>query len=118
MPQCEELSDFARTMTEFLLTSKGVPEEEPLLSTLHRAFSSLEKTLRQGGLCADISPEDAASLIKAQLAAEHPLQTNFSGPAPALVVADKTHLYLERDFAVESTLAQKLPSFPNRVPFG
>ena len=49
MPQCEELSDFARTMTEFLLTSKGVPEEEPLLSTLHRAFSSLEKTLRQGG---------------------------------------------------------------------
>ena len=44
MPQCEELSDFARTMTEFLLTSKGVPEEEPLLSTLHRAISSLEKT--------------------------------------------------------------------------
>lgn len=108
MPQCEELSDFARTMTEFLLTSKGVPEEEPLLSTLHRAFSSLEKTLRQGGLCADISPEDAASLIKAQLAAEHPLQTNLSGPAPALVVADKTHLYLERDFAVESTLARKI----------
>ena len=41
MPQCEELSDFARTMTEFLLASKGMPEEEPLLSTLHRAFSSL-----------------------------------------------------------------------------
>lgn len=116
MPQCEELSDFARTMTEFLLASKGMPEEEPLLSTLHRAFSSLEKTLRQGGLCADILPDDAASLIKAQLAAEHSLQTGLTARATALVVADKNHLYLARDFAVESTLARKIAFLSEQGP--
>ena len=72
MAYCEESSAFARTMTEFILASKGLSEKDPIQPCLNRVFSILEKNLLQGGLCAEISQNEARSLIKARLALEHP----------------------------------------------
>ena len=108
MAYCEESSAFARTMTEFILASKGLSEKDPIQPCLNRVFSILEKNLLQGGLCAEISQNEARSLIKARLALEHPQQSTNAEHAPALVIADKTRVYLQRDFAVERNLAEKI----------
>ena len=111
MSYYEEPSDFVRTIIEFILETEELSDHDPIVPCLTHALTLLETSLRQGGLCADISPDESDRLIKAGLAIEHPHGQIDRMHIPPLVIADKTHVYLQRDFAVECNLAHAIASF-------
>ena len=105
---------FVSALSDYFLSSIGLEKEGPIYETLKRVLTELEISLSEGGLCAQITRENAQLLIKAHLATDfNTTKANEAIPTP-LIFADSENLYLNRDFAVERDLACRIYDFVSR----
>lgn len=105
---------FVSALSDYFLSSIGLTKDGPIYEVLNRALTELEVSLSEGGLCAQISRDAAQVLIKAHLATDfNTVKENEAIPTP-LIVADNENLYLNRDFAIERELADRIYDFVSR----
>ncbi len=101
-------------LSDYFLSSIGLEKEGAIHETLKRVLTELEVSLSEGGLCAQTSSENAQLLIKAHLATDfNTAKVNETIPTP-LIFADNENLYLNRDFAIERELANRICDFVSR----
>ncbi len=100
---------FVAAMTEYILDASNLPRKEEVAQSLKESLTALEESLADGGLCAKIKETDAALLTGNGLAYSY--KGSLEENLPPLILADGENLYLNRDFAVELTLAKCVHDF-------
>ncbi len=104
-------SAFVSALSDYFLSSIDLAKEGPVYAALNRALTELEISLSEGGLCAQISRDDASLLLKASLATDISTAKENEEIASPLIYADNENIYLHRDYEVERNLAKRLYDF-------
>ncbi len=108
-------SAFVTGLSDYFLSSVNLPTEGPVFDALCVALSALNLSLLEGGLCATIDSQVASILLKNKLATEATAADKEASIATPLVLADEENIYLNRDYAVESELANRIYAFVSRA---